>query len=148
MPQNIIDTVFPVTQGEGFKPNEILPPFSPGAGIENENTSVVKANEVAPGVGVPVQSFKEIPASVSAPNSVDGGKVAPGVGVANDSPEDDSNLDSNDGPVTVTATKVSLGTVDGGLLQPGGTPVNVVQNDIAKQVFGNGVVQNVNGGAT
>ena len=25
MPQNIIDTVFPVTQGEGFKPPEILP---------------------------------------------------------------------------------------------------------------------------
>lgn len=150
MPQNIIDTVFPVTQGEGFKPNEILPPFSPGAGIENENSDLVKVNEEAPGVGVPAQSLKKTPASVSAPNSIDGGAVAPGVGPANDSPTDGSNDYSVDGPVGVLRTKTALGTVDGGLFQPGGTPVDIIQNTVIEQVFqqpGGGLVPTYNGGA-
>jgi len=150
MPQNIIDTVFPVTQGEGFKPPEILPPFSPGAGIDNANSDLVKANEEAPGVGVPAQSLSETPASVSAPNSVAAGAEAPGVGVADDSPEDDSNDDSQDGPVKVTSTIVALGTTDGGLFQPGATPVDVFQNTIIEQVFqqpGGGLVPTFNGGA-
>jgi hypothetical protein len=146
MPSNIIDTVFPVAQGFDSVPTEVHPPFSPGAGTNNENESVVKAGEEAPGVGVPAQSFEEIPASVSAPNSVAAGAEAPGVGVADDSPQDDSNLDSGDGPVTVKTTNVALGTVDGGLLQPGGTPVNVTQNNVATQVFGTGPVLNVTQG--
>jgi hypothetical protein len=142
----IINTVFPVRQGEGFKPNEILPPFSPGAAINDTNSDLVKVNEEAPGVGVPVESRLKTQASVSAPNSIEGGAMAPGVGPANDSPTNNSNANSADGPITVTTTKVALETVDGGLLQPGGVPVNVTQNNVAGQVFGNGVVQNVNGG--
>jgi hypothetical protein len=149
MPQNIIDTVFPVTQGEGFKPNEILPPFSQGAGVNNENSDLVKVNKEAPGVGVPAQSLSEIPASVSAPNSVTAGAEAPGVGPANDSPTDNSNDNSGDGPISVLRTKVALGTTDGGLFQPGATPVNVTQNNVIEQVFqqpGGGLVPTINGG--
>jgi hypothetical protein len=148
MPQNIIDTVFPVTQGEGFKPNE-TPPFSPGPGIGNANSSIVKANEVVPGAGVPAQSFKKTAASVSAPNSTAAGAAAPGVSAANDSPKDDSNNDSGNGPVTATRTTVALGTVDGGLSQPGGVPVSVTQNNVAGQVFqqpGGGLVPTYDGG--
>lgn len=149
MPQNILDTVFPMTQGEGFKPNE-TPPFSPGPGIDNVNSSVVKANAVAPGAGVPTPSFKKTAASVSAPNSTKAGAVAPGVRVADDSPEDDSNDDSGNGPVTATRTTVALGTVNGGLSQPGGAPVNVTQNNVAGQTFqqpGGGLVPTYDGGA-
>ena len=149
MPQNIVDTVFPVTQGEGFKPNE-TPPFSPGPGIGNANSSVVKANEVAPGAGVPAPSFKKTAASVSAPNSVAAGATGVGLGAADDSPEGDSNGDSANGPVTVTRTQTALDTVNGGLLGPGGTPVNVTQNNVVGQTFqqpGGGLVPTYDGGA-
>lgn len=152
MPQNIIDTVFPVTQGAlgslTLAPN-VTEPFSPGPGANNAHPVGVEANTQAPGLGVAAQSpsFREIPASVSAPNQTEGGAAAPGVGDANDSPVDDSNDGSGNGPIDVRAVGTALGRTDGGLLQPGGTPVNVVQNQVATQVFGNGVVQNVNGGA-
>ena len=148
MPQNIINTVFPVTQGFDSVPAEVRPPYSPGAGINDVNESVVKAGEEAPGVGVPSQSFKRTPASVSAPNSVAAGAEAPGVGATNDSPEDDSNHDAGDGPVTVARVETALGRVDGGLLMPGGTPVFVGQNTVANQVLGVGQPVNVRGGAT
>jgi len=146
MPQNIIDTVFPVTQG-ALAPN-VTDPFSPGPGTNNEHPAGVEAGSQAPGTGVAAQSpsFKGIPASVSSPNQTTGGAVAPGTGDVNDSPRDDSNDGSGNGPIGVRTTGTALGQVDGGLLMPGGAPVNVVQNQVATQVFGNGVVQNVNGG--
>ena len=146
MPQNIIDTVFPVTQG-ALAPN-VTDPFSPGPGVSNFHPAGVEANAEAPGLGVAAQSpsFKETPASVSAPNQTRAGAVAPGVGDANDSPVDDSNDGSGRGPVGVTTEGTALGQVDGGLFMPGGAPVNVVGNQVATQVFGTGVVQNVNGG--
>jgi len=148
MPQNIIDTVFPVTQG-ALAPN-VTDPFSPGPGANNTHPVGVEAGSEAPGLGVAAQSpsFKEIPASVAAPNQTEAGAVAPGVGVTSDSPSDDSNDGSGDGPVGVLRTGTALGRTDGGLLMPGGAGENVVQNTIATQVFGTGVVQNVNGGRT
>lgn len=147
MPQNIIDTVFPVAQG-ALAPN-VTDPFSPGPGTSNTRANGTNAGDEAPGLGVAAQSpsFKEIPASVSAPNQTSGGAVAPGVGDVNDSPVDNSNDGSERGPVSVRDVGTALGQVNGGLLMPGGAPVNVVQNQIATQVFGNGVVQNVNGGS-
>ncbi len=148
MPQNIINTVFPVNQGFDSVPTEVRPPFSPGAGINEVHPVGVEAGDAAPGLGVAFEkpSEKGTPASVSAPNSTAGGAEAPGIGVANDSPEDDSNLFAGDGPVGVLRTETALGRVDGGLLQPGGTPVNVTQNTIANQVLGIGFPQNVAGG--
>lgn len=55
MPQNIINTVFPVAQGFDSLPAEIIPPFSPGAGANNFHPAGVEANAQAPGVGLPVQ---------------------------------------------------------------------------------------------
>lgn len=146
MPQNIINTVFPVTQ-EALAPNVTDPP-SPGPGANNFHPAGLEVNTEAPGLGVATQSpsFGEIPASVSAPNQTEAGAAAPGVGDANDSPVDDSNDESGNGPIDVRAAGTALGQVDGGLFMPGGAPVNVVQNQVATQVFGSGVVQNVNGG--
>ena len=151
MPQNIIDTVFPVTQGAPGSltlASNVTDPFSPGPGANNKRPNGVNAGDEAPGLGVASQSpsFREIPASVSAPNQTEGGAVAPGVGDADDSPADDSNDGSGNGPIGVSFVGTALGRTDGGLLQPGGTPVNVAQNQVAVQVFGNGVVQDVNGG--
>jgi hypothetical protein len=147
---SIINTIFPVRQGFDTVPTEVRPPFSPGAGINEVHPVGVEASNVAPGVGVTVEkpSEKSTPASVAAPNSIPGGFRAPGVGGANDSPEDDSNQSAGDGPITVVPTDTALGTIAGGLLMPGGTPVNVGQNTIANQVFGIGTPQNVNGGRT
>ena len=147
---SIINTIFPVNQGFDTVPAEVRPPFSPGAGINEVHPVGVEAGNVAPGVGVAVErpSEKSVPASVAAPNSIPGGFAGSGVGGANDSPTDDSNLDSGDGPVTVARTETALGTVAGGLLQPGGTPVNVGQNTIVNQVFRLGFPQDVNGGRT
>lgn len=150
MPQNIINTVFPVNQGFDSLAAEVKPPFSPGAGIDNVHPVGVEAGDVAPGVGLAAEnpSFKETPASVSAPNQTFGGAVAPGVGDVNDSPTDDSNLNVGDGPVGVLRTETALGFVDGGLFMPGGTPVSVTQNYVAGQVLGIGFPQNVKGGVT
>ena len=148
MPQNIIDTVFPVAQG-ALAPN-VTDPFSPGPGTNNKLPNGVNAGDEAPGQGVATQSpnFKTTPASVSAPNQTEGGAVAPGVGSVNDSPNDDSNNGSGDGPVGVVRVGTALGRTDGGLLMPGGAGNNVADDRIATQVFGTGVVQNVNGGRT
>ena len=147
---SIINTIFPVNQGFDTVPTEVRPPFSPGAGIDNVHPVGVEAGDIAPGGGVAVErpSEKSTPASVSAPNSTPGGFVAPGVGSVDDSPTDDSNLNSGDGPIGVLRTETALGTIAGGLLQPGGTPVNVGQNTIANQVFGIGMPVDVNGGRT
>jgi hypothetical protein len=147
---SIINTIFPVNQGFDTVPVEVRPPFSPGPGINEIHPVGVEAGNVAPGVGVAVDkpSEKSTPASVSAPNSIRGGAAGFGVGGANDSPADGSNRNSGDGPVSVLHTETALGTIAGGLLMPGGTPVNVVQNTIANQVFGKGIPQNVNGGRT
>ena len=78
------------------------------------------------------------------------GARGPGVGVVDDSPEDDSNGDSANGPVTVTRTQTALDTVNGGLLGPGGVPVNVTQNNVAGQTFqqpDGGLVPTYDGGA-
>ena len=53
MPQNIINPVFPATQG-AIAPN-VTDPFSPGPGANNLHPAVVEANAQAPGVGLPVQ---------------------------------------------------------------------------------------------
>ena len=145
---NIIDTVFPITQG-ALAPN-VTDPFSPGPGANNFHPAGVEANAEAPGLGVAAQSplFKEVPASVSAPNQTEAGAVAPGVGDANDSPVDDSNDRSGCGPIDVQVVGTALGRVDGGLLQPGGAGQNVADDRIATQVLGIGIVQNVNGGRT
>ena len=122
--------------------------FSPGAGINNFHTTV-EASDLAPGLGVPAEdpTFKSTPASVSAPNQTFGGRVAPGVGVAADHDEDDSNDFAQDGPVKVLLnTEASLGRVAGGSYEPGGTPVFVGQNAVAGQVLGVGFPQNVKGG--
>ena len=147
---SIINTIFPVNQGFDTVPTEVRPPFSPGPGIDEIHPVGVEAGDFAPGVGVAVEkpSEKSTPASVSAPNSIPGGFDAPGVGGPNDSPEDDSNQNAGDGPVSVLRTETALGTIAGGLLQPGGTPVNVGQNTIANQVLGVGTPQNVMGGRT
>jgi hypothetical protein len=152
MPQNIIDTVFPATQGAPgsltLAPN-VTDPFSPGPGANNAHPAGVEANTQAPGLGVAAQSpsFGETPASVSAQNQTEGGAVAPGFGDADDSPVDDSNDGSGCGPIGVRVVGTALGRTDGGLLMPGGAGANVVQDRVATQVFGNGVVQNVNGGS-
>jgi hypothetical protein len=147
---SIINTIFPVRQGFDTVPAEVRPPFSPGASINEVHPVGVEAGDVAPGVGIAVEkpSKKSTPASVSAPNSIPGGFQAPGVGDANDSPTDDSNQNAGDGPVTVLRTETALGTIAGGLLMPGGTPVFVGQNTIANQVLGIGTPQNVMGGRT
>jgi hypothetical protein len=54
MPQNIIDTVFPVTQGFDSVPKEVRPPASPGAGT-NEFFPVTEGQTLAPGIGVPAE---------------------------------------------------------------------------------------------
>lgn len=54
MPQNIINTVFPVLQGFDSVPQEVRPPFSPGAGIGEVHPVGVEANAAAPGVGTAV----------------------------------------------------------------------------------------------
>jgi len=148
MPQNIIDTVFPVRQG-ALAPN-VTDPRSPGPGANNAHPAGVEAGSEAPGLGVARQSpsFRAVPASVAAPNQTAGGAVAPGVGVADDSPRDDGNDGSGDGPVGVTTVGTALGRTDGGLLQPGGAGQNVVDDRIATQVFGVGMPVNVNGGRT
>ena len=147
---SIINTIFPVRQGFDSVPTEVRPPFSPGPGVPSRNGGEVDAGREAPGVGVPTGTSpaKTTPASVASPVILAGGATAPGVGVADDSPRDDSNELAGDGPVTVEAVGTALGTVAGGLLMPGGTPVNVGQNTIANQVFGIGPPQNVNGGVT
>lgn len=148
MPDNIINTVFPVRQGFDSVPTEVRAPAFPGTGgVNDQNSDLVKGNEFAPGLGVPAEPFGSTPASVADPNSTPGGLRAPGQGAPDDSPTDDSNSFSADGPVTVQAVGTALGRVDGGLLQPGGAPVNVTQNNVASQVFGQGAVQNVNGGS-
>ena len=53
MPQNIINPVFPVTQG-ALAPN-VTDPHSPGPGANNSHPAGVEANTQAPGVGLPVQ---------------------------------------------------------------------------------------------
>jgi hypothetical protein len=148
MPENIIDTIFPVTQ-ETLAPN-VTNPFSPGPDANNFHPAGVEANTKAPGLSIAAQSpsFREIPASVSAPNQTEAGAVAPGVGDVNDSPVDNSNDGSGNGPIDVRAVGTALGRVDGGLLQPGGAGQNVVDDRIATQVFGIGLPQNVNGGRT
>ena len=150
MPQNIINTVFPVNQGFDSVPTEVRPPFSPGPGVRNTHPVGVEAGDVAPGVGTAVDSPSEgrTPASVSAPNVTAGGFKAPGVGNVNDSPGDDSNQNVGDGPVGVLRTETALGTVQGGLFGGQGTPVFVGQNNVAGQVLGIGNPQNVKGGAT
>lgn len=55
MPQNLINTVFPVTQGFDSVPTEVHPPFSPGSGANNFHPVGVEANSLAPGVGLAVQ---------------------------------------------------------------------------------------------
>ena len=131
-------------------PTEVRPPFSPGPGINEVHPVGVEAGDVAPGLGTAFDkpSERSIPASVSAPNLTAGGFKAPGVGNVNDSPEDDSNLDSGDGPVSVLHTETALGTTKGGLFDPGRTPVFVGQNNVAGQVLGLGNPQNVKGGVT
>ena len=54
MPENIINTVFPVRQGFDSVPAEVRPPFSPGAGINEVHPVGVEANAGAPGVGTAV----------------------------------------------------------------------------------------------
>jgi hypothetical protein len=123
-------------------------PFSPGAGIDNFH-AVVEANDFAPGLGVPSEepTFSKTPASVAAPNQIFAGEVGTGVGVAADHNQDNANADAQDGPVKVLLnTEAALGRVDGGLLMPGGCPVNVTENTIANQVIGVGLPQNVKGG--
>jgi hypothetical protein len=51
MPQNIINTVFPVYQGFDSVPTEVRPPLSPGAGINEVHPAGVEAGTAAPGVG-------------------------------------------------------------------------------------------------
>lgn len=55
MPQNIIDTVFPVRQGFDSVPADVRPPKSPGAGANNVHPAGVEPNQQAPGRGVPAQ---------------------------------------------------------------------------------------------
>lgn len=149
MPQNIINTVFPVNQGFDSVPTEVRPPFSPGPGVGEIHPVGVEAGDVAPGVGTASDNpSKKSTASVAAPNLTAGGFRAPGVGSVDDSPEDDSNLDSGDGPVSVLRTETALGTTRGGLFGGQGTPVFVGQNNVAGQVLGLGNPQNVKGGIT
>ena len=148
MPQNIINPVFPNTQGFDSVPTEVRPPFSPGAGVNNTHPVGVEAGSVAPGLGTAKNSPSEggTPASVSAPNVTAGGAKAPGVGAVNDSPQDDSNQNVGDGPVGVLRTETALGTTRGGLFGGQGTPVGVITNNVAGQVLGVGNPQNVMGG--
>ena len=149
MPQNIINTIFPVNQGFDTVPVEVHPPFSPGPGINEVHPVGVEAGDVAPGLGTALDNpTKKSIASVAAPNSTAGGFRAPGVGNVDDSPEDDSNQNVGDGPVGVLRTETALGRVDGGLFGGVGTPVFVGQNTIAGQVLGVGNPQNVRGGIT
>jgi hypothetical protein len=55
MPQNLINTVFPVAQGFDSVPKDARPPFSPGAGSNNAHPAGVEANTQAPGIGLPTQ---------------------------------------------------------------------------------------------
>ena len=148
MPQNIINTIFPVRQGFDSVPTEVRPPFSPGPGVNEVHPVGVEAGDVAPGLGTASDNPSKGggPASVSAPNLTAGGFRAPGVGSVNDSPEDDSNQNVGDGPVDVLRTETALGRVDGGLFGGQGTPVFVGQNNVAGQVLGLGNPQNVSGG--
>lgn len=144
---SIINTIFPVKQGFDTVPSEVKPPYSPGPGVPSYGAGEVDAGDVAPGLGVPTTStIRKLPASVADPNIRAGGRTNPGVGVADDSPEDDANAFSGDGPITVKPVGTALGTIAGGLLSPGGVPVSVVQNTIANQVLGVGTPQNVRGG--
>jgi hypothetical protein len=60
MPQNIINTVFPVLQG-ALAPNVTDPP-SPGPAANNFHPAGVEPGAQAPGVGLPVQvpSFTKV----------------------------------------------------------------------------------------
>jgi hypothetical protein len=49
---NIINTVFPVTQGFDSVAKDARPSFSPGAGINEVHPVGVEAQELAPGLGV------------------------------------------------------------------------------------------------
>jgi hypothetical protein len=51
MPQNIINTVFPVYQGFDSVPTEVKQPSSPGPGINEVHPVGVEAGDVAPGIG-------------------------------------------------------------------------------------------------
>jgi hypothetical protein len=147
MPQNIINTIFPVRQGFDSVPTEVRPPFSPGPGVSEVHPVGVEAGSVAPGLGTASDNpSKRGIASVAAPNRTAGGFRAPGVGSVDDSPEDDSNQNVGDGPVNVLRTETALGTTKGGLFGGQGTPVFVGQNTIAGQVLGVGNPQNVKGG--
>jgi len=147
-PTSVINTIFPVYQGLDGLPVEVKDPYSPGPGVNNAHPVGVEAGDVAPGLGVASESpaFGKAPSSAPNPNITNGGTRAPGVGAVDDSSKDDSNFNSGHGPVGVLPTNTALGTVDGGLYQPGGTPVNVNQNYVANQAFGLGLVPTFQGG--
>lgn len=149
MPQDIINTVVVARESSGCLPPNVARPLSPGSGANNLHPAGTEGNLLAPGSGIPAQrpTFQSTPASTSSPNVLGGGASAPGTGVADDSPEDGGNLLAGDGPVRVARAQVSLTTVAGGLLMPGGAPANVVQNTIVAQILGVGYPQNVSGGA-
>lgn len=146
----IINTIFPVTQGFDTVPVNAIPPFSPGGGTNNEHPVGVEANQVAPGVGVATSTPSPRRASSNpSPNPTFGNLPAPGVGVVDDSPSDDSDQDSPDGSVHSSATGTALGRVDAGTFMPNGAARNVVDDRVATQTFssGLGIPVFVNGGA-
>jgi hypothetical protein len=148
MSQNIINPVFPNLQGFDSVPTEVRPPFSPGPGINEAHPVGVEAGSTAPGLGTAADGSVErsTPSSAPAPNITAGGAKAPGVGNVDDSPEDDSNQNVGDGPVSVLRTETALGTVRGGEFGGQGTPVAVITNNVVGQVLGVGNPQNVMGG--
>lgn len=148
-PTSVINTIFPADQGFDGLPVEVKDPYSPGPGVNNEHPVGIEAGSVAPGLGVASSNpaLGKAPSSSPNPNRTSGGAMAPGLGVADDSSEDDSNVDSGHGPVSVLPTKTALTTVDGGQFMPGGTPINVSQNNVAGQAFGLGLTPTYQGGA-
>lgn len=55
MPDNIVNTVFPVYQGFDSVPATVAPPYSPGPGTSEVHPAGVQANDLAPGVGLPTE---------------------------------------------------------------------------------------------
>ena len=129
-----INNIFPVRQGFGVVPVEVVDPYSPGPGVNNEHPVGVVAGNTAPGVGV-ARTVKD-PASPGAgidnehPVGVEAGNVAPGVGVASASPALGRSPSSSPNP----------NIINGGTMAPGLGAVNDSTDDNSNNDSGHGPV--------
>ena len=129
-----INTVFPVNQGFGGVPANVVDPYSSGPGVNNEHPVGVEAGSVAPGVGI-AETVKE-PSSPGPgvnnehPVGVEAGSVAPGRGVASESPAFGKAPSSAPNP----------NITNGGAMAPGLGAVNDSADDNSNNDSGHGPV--------